>query len=418
MWDPYGDFEKVVLPNGLTIYALHVDRSFQEFGAVIHSGAREDPEGKDGLAHFTEHCVSSNASDFTFGEIENFFEVMGAACMLGSTNYHHTNYAFSCELQKASFSKALKIFGKMLIDSKLTARIEEQREIITQEFYRDFPSDNFFELQLLCHNNSYPQHRLENYVCPLGTKSSIRSISQTDLQSFHDQHYTPQNMSIVTLGGLLVTEVVSLIENSPFGANKVGRRNPLLIASHITPVPTCNRFDTSMKFILGKDHKNNYGIFAAYSSCPGTLQGEAVNIANKILYKQLNREIREKRQWCYSLNVSSQYLQDIHKVSFEMNIPPEKLSEIETVIEDCLTSIFNDRKLFETVRNYQIRKLDFLDPTLKKILEHSTEDLINFNRIISIQEARAKRLSITFQDVQDVFSCLRSSNRLTILIYP
>ena len=63
MYDPYADFEKATLPNGLQVYAAYwPDRPWQYVGFVLHSGANTDPEDLPGVAHFVEHLVSRNIS--------------------------------------------------------------------------------------------------------------------------------------------------------------------------------------------------------------------------------------------------------------------------------------------------------------------------------------------------------------------
>ncbi|KKP80963.1 MAG: hypothetical protein UR80_C0013G0008 [Parcubacteria group bacterium GW2011_GWB1_35_5] len=50
MYDPYADFVKHVLANGLEVHSVSWDRPWIGMEIVVHSGGREDPVTIPGLA--------------------------------------------------------------------------------------------------------------------------------------------------------------------------------------------------------------------------------------------------------------------------------------------------------------------------------------------------------------------------------
>jgi len=67
--DLYAGFQRVILPNGLTLYVQErPEVSWLYAGFVIHAGAREDPASRRGLAHLVEHLVSENVAEMPFLE--------------------------------------------------------------------------------------------------------------------------------------------------------------------------------------------------------------------------------------------------------------------------------------------------------------------------------------------------------------
>ena len=76
MYDPYADFTKHTLPNGLGVHTVFWEnRPWVIMEFVVHSGGREDSPRKSGLAHYTEHVVSKNIPGYTSDKAEEFFEL-------------------------------------------------------------------------------------------------------------------------------------------------------------------------------------------------------------------------------------------------------------------------------------------------------------------------------------------------------
>src|SRR5256885_15115644 len=50
-YDPYANFQSGILPNGLSISVKELDTPWIYVGFVCYAGAKEDPAGRDGMAH-------------------------------------------------------------------------------------------------------------------------------------------------------------------------------------------------------------------------------------------------------------------------------------------------------------------------------------------------------------------------------
>ncbi len=147
MWDPFAEFESATLPNGLRVYAAEwPNRPWQAMGFLIHSGAAQDPIGLEGLAHYTEHLVSENAS-MPLKDIEAFFQAAGGFASFGSTSFSSTNYKFFAPKQKKFLEEALILFGTMLLKETLKNRVEAERAVILQEFSRKYPVQFVFDFE-------------------------------------------------------------------------------------------------------------------------------------------------------------------------------------------------------------------------------------------------------------------------------
>src|SRR5258708_2659484 len=118
MLDPYAEFEKATLTNGLDIYAAHwPGRPWEAVGFLIHSGAEQDPVGLEGVGHFTEHMVAAN-TETDLQKVKNFFEENGGQANFGSTGFYGITYSFWLPIDESIFAQGLAFFGEMLLTAK------------------------------------------------------------------------------------------------------------------------------------------------------------------------------------------------------------------------------------------------------------------------------------------------------------
>jgi len=93
MWDPTSQFQKLVLPNGLSIYSAQmVGREIETVKFIIHSGSLRDPKNALGTAHFLEHMLSENIDE---GMLYDLFDKDGGSFNLGGTDRMSTEFSFT-----------------------------------------------------------------------------------------------------------------------------------------------------------------------------------------------------------------------------------------------------------------------------------------------------------------------------------
>lgn len=419
MWDPYADFRKLTLSNGLDVYVSQVEREFEIFGFVIHAGAREDLPGKDGVAHFVEHCVSKGLPDLTSEDIESYFEKQGGTVKLGTTDYLKTTYMCKCRATLEHLAKSLDLFGRMLLNPDLSRGIDREREIIIQEYNRSFGYKFLPELVLMRRNSVFPGHRLTNYLRPLGNLSAIQSMTKANLEEFHNQYYVPANISIVATGKLFLEQVTDLLEKSPFDIKRAGMRNA--IPPPRFPDYSClTRYDLKGSLLLGSNNEKllTRGQYESWSSLPGSLDPDVVIFTKNFLERFLLKKIREELGWCYGLDVDIQILQDLYE--FDINIPLkiEALPHIEELVDNCISTALDDREFFNGIKEVAINDLLLIDRSYTKICEASMGDVGCYGRIIPNAETVKTREAITRDSIAEVLNYLKPEKRLTIISYP
>jgi predicted Zn-dependent peptidase len=418
MHDPYAAFEKTILPNGLRIYTntLYREHAWIVVEIVIHAGSRLDPSGKSGLAHFTEHAVSENIPGINYREANDYLESVGGNGRFGSTSSDATRYSFRIPADKDTLRKALDIFGSMLFLGRLTENIERERSVIKQEFNRRFPFRERHGWNMATLQSLFPGHWLGSWMQTLGIPEEFLLISQNDLQSFYNTHYTPANTSMVIVGGISPDEVSAIIAHSPFGINAPGERNPIPVALDTLPVPTGHLLRVSIA-----DHvsfKMQAMEYKTTWSVPASFVGHACSILAPMLDRLLTAEVRERHALTYSIGTSPESYLDVGTFEVSAAIGPELGPRMDEIITKCIRSIPAQRALFDQKKRAAMQSCFMADVTGRILADCAIGHLIDHNRIITLQERWNALESIKFEQVAAMTEALRPDRQFTCVLGP
>ncbi len=419
MWDPYAEFESVILPNGLSVHAAHLcGRPFEAVGFLIHSGAEHDPIGLEGLAHFTEHLVSEN-SPIPKSDMRLFFGEHGGTINLGSTTYSHTFYNFFLPSDMKILAESFSMLGPMFFLAQLENFIERERKVIVSEFYRAYPLTIEFDLDVRQRRAVHHGSWLERFVRPLGNLESIERITQTDLQSYYDTHYTPANMSIVGVGGISLLELVDLLSESTFAICKEGTRTPLpLSVVNDVLYPLENRLVFDVSKYISTGNLNGVGGYLSVARMPGNINPAVFFILKHMLDEALNQEIRQRRGWVYSINSSWSNFRQFYELSIHCNgLATEAIHTIDEVIDHCI-SLIQDDDFFQVIKRRAIASHSLLDLNGRDILKSALSDLGKYHRIIPLSEFINCLNVVTLDDICSLLGWFRSERRWTLITQP
>lgn len=417
MWDPYAEFQSATLPNGLTVHAAHwPERPWEAMGFLIHSGAEYDPVGLEGLSHLVEHLVSGN-TNVSKKEMRAFFEDCGGMVSLGTTGYPYTHYRFFVPTDKAVLARAFSMFGHMLLSAKLEKFIERERQVIISEFYQHYPFKFKLDLDVRENKALYTGYWLERFVQPFGNPESVRRITQSELQSHYDAHYTPANMSVVGVGGMKLSELVELLSESPFTIGKKGARTPLPTPATDVALPSETRyvFEVSKHITVPIE----VGAYRSVAKIPGNINGRVIRIMEEMFNKVLDEEVRERRAWAYAINSSRYNFRHFYEFSINCGaLALKAIDDIEEVIEVCIASMGDREDLFEQSKRRALASNFMIDPTGKGICDGALDDLAEDQRIISLAEIGNDLERVTMSDVLNLLQWLRPERRWTLITRP
>lgn len=416
MYDPYAEFTKNVLPNGLEVNSVFWDRPWIEVSVAVHSGGREDPTSLSGLAHFVEHLVSKNIPDWEYDSAKEFFETVGGKVMFGATNYLATYYKFAIPADSSILKEALTIFGSMLLQGKMEKHVERERKVILREFNQRYPFLEKLEWDTSIRKALFKGHRLETWNRPLGRPEHFGIATESDLQNFYDTRYVPANMSLVVVGGFQTAEVLAALGESPFGMQKVGGRNPV--------------WPSLTKFVIPEEHSrivkmSDYANFKvdqteynAVWAFPIDFSRPARRVFDRMLGKILFDEIRQKRELAYSFGTNLVNYEDVFEYVVSGRVSPEVTNGIGEIVRKCIEEIPTRKDLFEQVLKSCIQKCYMLDQSGGEIVTNSTDDLIYRRRIIPIQEEWDELQTVTFDQMAEAAALLSPKHQYTFIISP
>ncbi len=416
MYDPYAEFKKYVLPNGLEIHHAHWDRAWVTVEVVIHSSSREDPLHLPGLAHFVEHLVSNNIPGYTHDEAENFIEGTGGDVMFGSTDYLATRYRFTIPADRDAFKKAVEIFGRMLLFARLTRFIERERKIILEEFKQRYPFKERLDWTMTMRGAVFQGHRLETWNRPIGRPEGFMSATEADLQSYYDAHYVPRNISLVILGGMEAAETMEILNASPFGVDKPGTRTP--IPSSFSPQAIVGSSDLTVRM---SDYSNlkldqtEYTTLWAFSS---EFPSQALRVFKEILNHILFEEVREKRELAYSTGGGYAWFQNLREFGIKARINDVATDEIGAVIRECIAKAADHPELFAQKLAALKRRTAMVDCSGLELVEHSADDLENHHEIRPITRSFHELHEVTPEHMKEAVSLLDASRQYTFIIRP
>jgi zinc protease len=195
-WPP-GRLERRRLDNGLEVVVLENDSAPVVTTALTYRfGARDDPPGKAGLAHFLEHLMFKGSASYAPGEVDLRTRKLGGSNN-AFTSHDATTYYFS--FGRDRWLEALDIEADRMRGLLLEAEeVEAERAVILEEIamYQAEPWDALDrEVQAQLHD-------LHPYGRPvLGDPEAVGSISVDDLSRAHSRAYCPQRAVLVVAGG-------------------------------------------------------------------------------------------------------------------------------------------------------------------------------------------------------------------------
>ncbi|RLD11908.1 MAG: insulinase family protein [Chloroflexota bacterium] len=204
------DITRVQLPNGITILVRPNFNSMSvSISGYLHAGSLYEPLEKLGLADFTATCLTRGTERYTFKEIYDKLESIGAS--FGFSSGTHTA-GFGGKSLANDLDTLLEILASGLREPTFPA---QPVEIIRSQFLTslalraqdtgEMSSILFDEIIYEGHPYSYPTD---------GNPETIQAIQRDDLADFHARHYGPRGMVIAVVGAVTPDDAIRRISET------------------------------------------------------------------------------------------------------------------------------------------------------------------------------------------------------------
>jgi predicted Zn-dependent peptidase len=385
IWDPYVDFQKTVLDNGLAIYSAYWNRPWIHAKFCVHSGSLQDPVGKEGLAHFVEHMVSERSCELSLRKIKQYIKRTGGSASLGGTNPHKTTFYVEVPLRSNHPVTAINLFSKLLLLPLEHKTFKRERNVILHEFREIFPVRKGYDITLDTYVNAYYGTRFNAFKETIGSPKSIQAITMLDLENFFMKHYNPANISIVAAGGIEHEELVAIVKKSLFSIESHGLRNPLpeLLAEIKYPKNNEKIYNFS-EIYPGVTLDVSY--FDAYALIPGTFSRKALVVVRNVLKDILFEQLREMAGSTYKPEVTWEFLGDSYMLHVCLLLEKEKLLELKDLIILKSLSLSLSEKKFTEQRKYSVRGYDIDDLNIESLCKNASDNLVSYGNVLSSNE--------------------------------
>jgi len=236
------DYEKFILPNGLTVYLMEQHEvPVISFSAILPAGAIYDG-AKSGLASLTAAGLQYGTKNFTKSKIEEELDFIGAGL---NTYANKESAGLSSKFASKDANKVLPILKEVLVDP-----VFDQEEF---EKERKRVLSGLEQAQLSQRNviNAYwdkfifGNHVYSNPVS--GSPESVSKFTVQDLRTFYQSNYSPQGSAIALVGDFKSQEMKTLLRNL-FG----GWKKSTLVSKNLA-TQAVNSIQSSRVLLVNKD---------------------------------------------------------------------------------------------------------------------------------------------------------------------
>ncbi len=383
---------------------------------VVHAGAREDPKGREGLAHLVEHLVGENIPGLTFLQVQKRFETLGGWGSFGTTGYLSSMYTFHFPDEEKSIQEALTLFGQMLLLGRLTHKIEEEKSVILREYHEKYAHSEERAWALQGRPALFADHpRLTSFASAIGVLDEWMQATPEELQAFYDRYYVPRNISLVCIGSMPRETVLQMLQDTPFSTHKLGQRTR--IAPAFSPPPPHTHEQVT--------HLSEFSLLApsqATLTCewviPLHFTIQCVRILCAMLEEIFIEELRYKRSLTYDVRINYEFWQDCYTLSIRVEIPPDALETAKDILWQGLRSICHAQEKFLEARKEKIQCIYRMDYSGYHLLQAAMSDLDAHHRLLSFSEELQHLEQTTFTQIVELAEYLTPERQFRFIMLP
>ena len=226
--------QKRALSNGVPVWLIEAHEvPLVQVTLLVKSGSSDDPAGKFGLASLTAAMLDEGAGSRSALEIADEIDFLGAD-LSASSSFDAS--AVRLGVPVARLSQALSVMADVALRPTFP---DAELERVRQERLTDLlqARDDAATVAPMAYARLLfgPSHRYGTGA--VGTPTTIKSFTTSDLKSFHTAAYQPPNATLIVVGDLTADSVMPQLEKQ-FGSWRAGSAAPAHTAVATAPQPT------------------------------------------------------------------------------------------------------------------------------------------------------------------------------------
>lgn len=377
---------------------------------MVNAGSRDEPENKEGLAHFIEHLLFKETERRSTNQILNRLELVGADLNAYTTKEYTCVHA---SLLNPHLERAIDLFEDIVFHSTFPEdELEKERGVILDEIasYLDQPEEAIqddFEAML------FKGHAMGNNI--LGTPQTVSAFNKEDIKQFIKDNYNTSEMIFAVFGDYTFDKVIKLGEKY---WGQVPANHP--VKSRIKP-----QNHGLTKSIVHKPISQTHCILGnqAYPAMHPNKTG--LLLLNNLLggmgmSSRLNLEIREKHGIAYTVESNYTSFSDTGIFSVYFGTDTGKTEKAIRLVHKELKKL-RDQPL-GTLQLHQakqkfIGQIALAEENRMSLILSIAKSVLDFNCADTLQQLFDKINKVTAPQLQDISNEIFDTNKLTTLLF-
>ncbi len=405
---PY-EYNIFTLSNGMRCVHRRSNSRVAYTGVAIDAGSRDEPDERQGLAHFVEHTIFKGTGKRKSWHISDRMESIGGELNAYTSKETTVVYTIAPATEP---ERAIELLADLIANASFPeSEIEKEKEVVIEEIKGalDNPADDLFdEFEQL----AYSGNRLGHDI--LGTPESVRSLTSADCRDFVNRLYTPGHMVLFVQSPDPAARIERLAEKHFGKLKRVDtprhRIAPCSIpdfnelrdrqghqAHTLVGAATFNRHDPRRYALL------------LYNSL---LAGPSMN-------SRLNQELRERRGLVYTVDSSVSMLSDTGMEYIYFGADKSAIGKCLKIIDRELSRLA-DKELspstFDKIKKQYCGQLLVNSDNLEATAMSMGKSVLFFNEVHDAAYSAARVCDVTPADLLEVARMVaeNSSHRLTL----
>lgn len=202
------EFTEYDMDNGLHVI-LHQDNStpIVTVAVLYHVGAKNEPPGRKGFAHFFEHLMFEGSPNIGRGE---YFKIIQAAGGNLNANTSNDRTYYYQTLPSNQLELGLYMESERMLHAKIdSAGIATQKEVVKEEKRRSVDNQPY---GTILENILKTTWKGTNYEwTTIGVFEDIEAATEQDFVDFYETFYVPNNATLSIAGDIDINQAKTLV---------------------------------------------------------------------------------------------------------------------------------------------------------------------------------------------------------------
>ena len=389
----------------------------------IKCGTRDEVGYHAGIAHFVEHTIFKGTTRKSAAVINGYLDRLGGELNAFTTKEEIVLHA---TVLKEDLSKAAALLFELATCATFPEHeIEIEKGVVIDEIqsYKDTPSEDIYDK---FEEMVFAGHPLSGNI--LGTRASVRKITQTELLRFVKEKFIPCKMAFTVVADIdekrMERDILKLagkyfngVETLPC-MNDCGEKK------------TCIHYDIPGSEPFEKTfNKRNHQANCIIGGLAPSLYQERERLATVLLCNILggpatnsilNSVLREKNGWVYGVECGYNQFSDTGLATISLGCDKNNidkcLNAIEKEVGKLQNDVLSDRKL-KAAKKQLLGQLAISGDNGETQCLSMGKSLLSFGKIHSGKENKSLVEGITAEEVRAAAQKIFDKSRLSRLIY-